>query len=73
MSEAVGVQAGRMCPRCGAENSVPLIMGMPSFELFELADRGLVVLGGCMVGPDAPFLACRTCELEWGSDENLDG
>ncbi len=73
MSAAVGVQSGRMCPGCGQEDSVPLITGMPSSELFDLADQGLVVLGGCVLGPDDPTLACRSCGLEWGSDPNLNG
>jgi hypothetical protein len=34
----------------------------------ELAERGLVALGGCMVPGGSPVLRCRACGLEWGRD-----
>ena len=40
MDERVGVQAGRICPGCGQENSVPLVFGMPSADDVEQAERG---------------------------------
>jgi hypothetical protein len=66
MGEAVGVQAGRMCPGCGREDSVPMVWGLPGPDLMELAERGLVALGGCMLPGEAPVLSCRACGLEWG-------
>lgn len=68
MSEPLGVQAGKVCPSCGREDSIPLVWGMPGPEDFELAERGLVALGGCMLGPDEPTLVCRACGAHWGSD-----
>ncbi|MEU2349880.1 hypothetical protein [Modestobacter sp. NPDC049651] len=70
MSESVGVQAGKVCPSCGREESVPLLWGLPGPEAMELAERGLVVLGGCMLTPDEPTLACRACGAHWGSDQD---
>ncbi|MQA35977.1 hypothetical protein [Modestobacter roseus] len=72
MSEPVRVQVGRVCPSCGREESIPLLWGMPGPEDFELADRELVALGGCMLGPDEPTLACRACGMQWGSDEDVE-
>ena len=69
MDQAIGVQAGRICPDCRAENSVPLISGVPSAEVIDLAERGLVTLGGCMVGPEAPDLSCRSCGKKWAGEE----
>ena len=69
MSEPVGVQAGKVCPSCGREESIPLLRGLPDPEAMELAERGLVALGGCMVTPDEPTLVCRACGAHWGSDE----
>ncbi|MCZ2813859.1 hypothetical protein O2W15_20700 [Modestobacter sp. VKM Ac-2979] len=69
MSESVGVQVGQESPSCGREDSVPLIWGLPDEEGMLLAERGLVALGGCLVGPDVPALACRGCGLEWGRAE----
>jgi hypothetical protein len=43
-------------------------MGFPSPELIDLAERGLVRLGGCIVGPGQPDLSCRSCGLDWGTD-----
>jgi hypothetical protein len=68
MGEAVGVQAGRMCPGCGREDSVPLVWGLPGPELMEQAERGLVALGGCLLPGEAPAFSCRACGLPWGSD-----
>jgi hypothetical protein len=67
MSEPVGVQLGRVYRGCG-EDSVPLIWGLPGPEAQLLAERGLLALGGCMLEPDAPVLACRRCGLHWGRE-----
>ena len=69
MSDSVGVQVGKVCPSCGREESIPLLWGLPDQEAMELAERGLVALGGCMVMADEPTLVCRACGAHWGSDE----
>lgn len=69
MDESVGIQAGRVCPGCGREESIPIVWGMPSGDLFELAERGLVVLGGCLLDPAGdPAWECRACGLAWGRE-----
>ena len=69
MAEGIGVQVGRVCPRCGKEDSVPRILGLPSARLSQLADRGLVSLGGCMRFLDGdPAFTCRACGLDWGRE-----
>jgi hypothetical protein len=71
MANVIGVQAGRICPQCGREDSVPLVYGLPSAELFEAAERGLVGLGGCMVLPGGdPEFRCRSCGAEWGRESD---
>ena len=40
-----------LCPRCGSA-SREVVFGLPGPELFEAADRGEVVLGGCMIIDD---------------------
>src|SRR3954454_19784428 len=67
MSGSVGVQLGRACPQCAREDSVPLIWGLPDVAGMQLAERGLVALGGCMVPGGTPVLSWRACGLEWGS------
>ena len=70
MSESVGVQAGRVCPGCGQENSVPLIYGLPGSDDFGQAERGVVVLGGCLMPEEPAAFVCRTCDLAWGSESD---
>ncbi len=69
MSRSVGIQAGRVCPGCGREESVPIVWGLPSSDLFALAERGLVSLGGCLFEPGGnPEWACGACGLSWGRE-----
>jgi hypothetical protein len=68
MSEPIGVQAGRVCPGCAREDSVPLLRGLPDPQTMRLAERGRVALGGCMVMGEDPAFACRSCGLEWGRE-----
>ena len=68
MSQSVGVQAGRVCPRCGREDSIPLVWGMPNHDDQRLAERGLLALGGCLVQEEDPVLSCRGCGLAWGHE-----
>ncbi|MGY1884122.1 hypothetical protein ACI799_02300 [Blastococcus sp. SYSU DS0753] len=70
MGGSFGVQAGRVCPECGKEDSIPLVFGLPGFDLFEQAEHGDVVLGGCVM-PDRPAaFACRSCGREWGRESD---
>jgi hypothetical protein len=58
------------CPDCpGAPAGVRIVHGFPSAELFEAAERGEIVLGGCEVFPGPqPRWACPVCRdyLGWG-------
>ncbi|HLL38440.1 MAG TPA: hypothetical protein VK357_02095 [Rubrobacteraceae bacterium] len=54
------------CPRCGSQNVVPILYGMPRPEMLEEeSHRGEVALGGCVVFPDAPDYTCRNCGHDW--------
>ncbi|GAA3959253.1 hypothetical protein GCM10023085_47050 [Actinomadura viridis] len=46
------------CPRCGGA-AAPVLYGLPGPEMFEAAERGEIVLGGCEVGPERWW--CGTC------------
>ena len=70
MGESVGVQAGRLCPACGREDSIPLIYGMPASDDFRHAERGVVALGGCLIPEEVAAFVCRTCGLQWGSESD---
>jgi hypothetical protein len=55
------------CPRCGSSESVPIVYGYPSADLFEASERDEIRLGGCVVGAESPELECVGCgeELPW--------
>ena len=48
------------CPVCGGP-TVPVVYGYPDHELFEAAERGEVVLGGCVIFDDQPERECLRC------------
>ena len=55
------------CPRCGSTDAVEILYGYPTFEAGLAADRGEIVLGGCVVGPESAEYECRGCKspLPW--------
>ena len=57
------------CPRCGSTDAVEIVYGYPTGETFEAAERGEVVLGGCVIGPEAPDYECGSCHtaLPWAA------
>jgi len=62
----------KTCPRCSSEDTVPIVYGYPGPKLTEPSIRGEVVLGGCMVWPDAPDYTCKNCGHEWREHEALE-
>jgi hypothetical protein len=65
------------CPRCGSTDAARILYGYPSSEMFEASERGEIILGGCLVGPESPAYECRACRapLPWVArcDEDLAG
>jgi len=53
------------CPYCDGSDLVEIVYGLPGEELQEAADRGEVQLGGCIVEPNNPDWACRSCGKRW--------
>ena len=45
------------CPKCNA-HMLPIEYGLPDAELLAEAERGEVLIGGCIVDPDCPEFAC---------------
>ncbi len=54
------------CPNCGARQAIPILYGLPSPAMQEAADRGEIVLGGCVIAPEFPIWLCPVCEHRWG-------
>jgi hypothetical protein len=51
------------CPNCDEGLALPVLVGFPGPEAWELAERGEVILGGCLLGPvhiDQP-MECDSC------------
>lgn len=51
------------CPTCGSRG-VLIVYGMPGPDLFEAAERGELLLGGCVVTDDNPTHGCAAGH-EW--------
>ena len=50
------------CPRCGVDAPmIPIVFGYPMPETFEAADRGELILGGCLVAGENPTHRCSAC------------
>jgi hypothetical protein len=62
----------KKCPKCGANNSIPIIYGLPAPELFEKAEAKKVKLGGCCVEANSPQFFCKECNNEWNKDQAID-
>ncbi len=58
------MEAPAKCPRCGSDEVLPIVYGMPSEEGIEKSAAGRVLLGGCMVWPESPEWRCVACGLE---------
>ena len=54
---------------CGSAGVLPIVYGLPGDELAWAADRGEVVLGGCIIESDAPTRECTVCGHAWRPDE----
>ena len=56
-----------ICPKCGSKNTVPIIYGLPSLDLYEKEQKREILLGGCCVTSDAPCCYCKDCGNRWGN------
>lgn len=58
------MKLGGKCPYCGGK-LLPIVYGEPGPELFEKADRGEVILGGCIVSGFDPQKECSECGFQF--------
>lgn len=56
------------CPVCGLAGTA-IVYGYPMPETFAAADRGEVVLGGCVIEPAMPTHECPLGH-RWADDES---
>lgn len=56
----------KICPKCGSNEVVKILYGLPTSEAMEAAEQGKYFLGGCIVGINDPTTFCKNCEYSWG-------
>lgn len=61
----------KTCPKCKSKNVRKIMYGYPSYEAFEKAEAGKIVLGGCCISPDNPDYGCLDCKHQWLSIDNF--
>ena len=62
----------RQCPNCGSKDTLKIIYGYPSHELFLKAEAGKVKFGGCCLSIDSPEYFCKDCEHEWNKMQAIE-
>ncbi len=63
------METSTTCPRCGSQDVLPIVYGLPGPELTEESLAGKVALGGCVLSPEPPNHLCRNCRHRWRGDE----
>jgi hypothetical protein len=58
-----------VCPEC-EKSGVPIAYGFPGAEMFEAAEAGRIVLGGCVIYSDMPTWQCSRGH-RWADDSQL--
>ena len=54
-----------LCPSCGLERVVPVLIGLPTAEDGERARKGEVILHGCIVFGNEPDRPVQCTECGW--------
>lgn len=67
---AGAMSSATICPHCGSGKTATILYGMPAPEAMEQAERGEIVLAGCVVSGIDPQLACRDCGSLWSSSQD---
>ena len=55
------------CPRCGTPG-IEIVYGLPGPDLAAEAERGEVIIGGCLVDETNPTHQCPACDTTWGGE-----
>ena len=68
--EGVRVEPGEKieaCPCCGSAKFARILYGKPAFtdKLKAELEAGTVILGGCLLSGDDPFMACADCKVRF--------
>ena len=55
-----------LCPDCQQPNVAPILYGLPGEDMIDAAERGDIVLGGCIITGRDPGWLCRVCGRRFG-------
>ena len=58
------------CPQCGSKSVLEIVYGMPEPSLFEDAEQGKVILGGCCIEEGQANYGCGTCDWDDSDPSN---
>ncbi len=47
----------------------PFVYGFPSGEMFDMADAGEIILGGCSIDEYHPTHYCTVCQEQYPANE----
>lgn len=66
---------GRACSSCGAKAGRPILRGLPTPEVFEALDKGVidVALSGCCISDGDATYSCSACGSQFGATRREDG
>lgn len=59
------------CPKCGSQNVIEIMYGLPSAEAGESAARGEIKLGGCCRTNHDPSHYCKNCNYRFGKRKDI--
>ncbi|SDO29203.1 hypothetical protein [Halobacillus aidingensis] len=62
----------KQCPRCHSKKVATILYGEPTYEAYQQAEEGKVVLGGCCVLFDGPEYSCNDCGYRWNKREAIE-
>jgi len=55
------------CPKCGSDELIQISYGLPTTKAVERANKGEIILGGCVVSEDSPLWCCNKCKYRFGA------
>lgn len=58
------------CPNCKSVKILPIVYGYPTDEVFREAEKGHLILGGCLVMQENPDWYCKKCDLSYTTAES---
>ena len=61
----------KKCPKCSSLNSIKILYGMPTDEIFLMSEERRIKLGGCCITGSDPEYYCKDCENEWGKQDAI--